>query len=265
MKDLEKKTAVVTGGGSGIGAGMCRAFAAKGMRVAVADIDREAAQQIAAVISGAGGVASAFRCDVAERASLEALAEATRDSFGGIDLVCNNAGVLVGGPMLETTEDDWQWLLSVNLLGVVHGSQVFGRLLAAQGHGHIVNTASVGGFLPYPDMATYCASKSAVVAFSEALRAELAPRGVGVSILCPGKVHTNLAQADRLRPERFARAGGTSKVLSALEDGMDPLEVGERVLRGIAANAELIFTHADFRALFEERFARVLQAFDALE
>jgi len=262
MNEMGGKVAVVTGGGSGIGGGMCRAFAREGMRVAVVDVERGAAERVAGEI---GGNAGAFACDVADRGAVESLAEEVRAAFGGVDLVCNNAGVLVGGPMLETTEDDWQWLLSVNVLGVVHGSQVFGRLLAAQGHGHIVNTASVGGFLPYPDLATYCATKFAVVGFSEALRTELAPRGVGVSILCPGKVHTNLAHADRLRPERFTRAGGSSQILGQLEDGMEPLQVGECVLRGVAANAEYIFTHAEFRGLFEERFARVLSAFDAVE
>jgi len=261
MSEWNGRVAVVTGGGSGIGSGMCRTFAERGMRVAVVDVDGAAAGKVAGQI---GGSARAFACDVSERSKVEALAGEVRGVLGAIDLVCNNAGVLVGGPMMETTEDDWQWLLAVNVLGVVHGSQVFGRLLAAQGHGHIVNTASVGGFLPYPDMATYCATKFAVVGFSEALRTELAPRGVGVSILCPGKVHTNLAQADRLRPEKHARAGGSSQILGQLEDGMDPLEVGEMVLRGVEANAEYIFTHAEFRALFEERFARVLKAFDVV-
>jgi len=262
MTDWKEKVAVVTGGGSGIGSGMCRAFAERGMRVAVVDVDGAAAGKVAGQL---GGSARAFACDVSDRARIEALAGDVRGAFGTIDVVCNNAGVLVGGPMMDTTEDDWQWLLSVNVLGVVHGSQVFGRMLVEQGHGHIVNTASVGGFLPYPDLSTYCTTKFAVVGFSEALRSELAPRGVGVSILCPGKVYTNLSQADRLRPEKHARAGGSSQVLGQLEDGMDPLEVGEKVLRGIEANAEYIFTHAEFRGLFEERFARVLKAFDAAE
>jgi len=262
MSDWNEQVAVVTGGGSGIGGGMCRAFAARGMPVAVVDVDPAAAEAMARQI---GGNARAFACDVADRGAVEALADQVGAAFGRIDLVCNNAGVLVGGPMMESTEDDWQWLLSVNVLGVVHGSQVFGRILAEQGHGHIVNTASVGGFLPYPDLAIYCATKFAVVGFSEALRTELAPRGVGVSILCPGKVHTNLSAADRLRPDKHSRAGGSSKILGQLEDGMDPIEVGEKVLRGVATNAEYIFTHGEFRGLFEERFARVVAAFDAVE
>jgi NAD(P)-dependent dehydrogenase (short-subunit alcohol dehydrogenase family) len=262
MSDWSEQVAVVTGGGSGIGGGMCQAFARGDMRVAVVDVDLAAAEATARQI---GNGARAFACDVADRSAVEALADQVRAAFGRVDLVCNNAGVLVGGPMLETTEDDWQWLLSVNVMGVVHGSQIFGRILAEQGHGHIVNTASVGGFLPYPDLAIYCTTKFAVVAFSEALRTELAPRGVGVSILCPGKVRTNLSAADRLRPDKHGRAGGSSKALGPLEDGMDPLEVGERVLRGVAANAEYIFTHAEFRGLFEERFARVLKGFDAAE
>lgn len=262
MKDLAGRVAVVTGGGSGIGSGMCRAFAAAGIRVVVADVDDASAEAVAASMREVGGTAVAIAADVSRRADVEALAERALAEYGGVDIVCNNAGVLVGGPMLETTEDDWQWLLSVNLMGVVHGCQVFAPLLLERGQGHIVNTASVGGFLSFPNLAIYCTSKFAVVGYSEALYMELAPRGVGVSILCPGKVHTGLSGADRLRPERFARAGGTSQELGDLSDGMDPIEVGRRVLRGIESDATYIFTHGEFRDYFDTRFTGVMAAFD---
>jgi NAD(P)-dependent dehydrogenase (short-subunit alcohol dehydrogenase family) len=263
MKEFAGKVAVVTGGGSGIGSGMCRAFASAGMRVAIADLNLDTAGEIATQIRDTGQEAQAFRVDVADRASVEALAAAIADHFGGMDLVCNNAGVLVGGPMMEITGDDWQWLLSVNVLGVVHGSQIFGRRLIEQGSGHIVNTASIGGFLSFPDLATYCTSKFAVVGYTEALRLELAPHGIGTSTLCPGQVRTNLSKADRHRPDHLADAGGTSKALGPLADGMDPLQVGEIVLRGVAADADFIFTHAEFRSMFEQWFQRVLAGFDA--
>lgn len=261
MENLAGRVAVVTGAGSGIGAGMCRAFAAEGVKVAVSDVDAVAAESVAAAIRDGGGGAIAVAADVSRRAEVEALAGRAVEEFGAVDIVCNNAGVLVGGPMFETTEDDWQWLLSVNLMGVVHGSQVFAPILLERGGGHIVNTASVGGFLSFPNLAIYCASKFAVVAFSQALQMELAPHGVGVSILCPGKVHSNLDEADKLRPSRFAVAGGTSKELGDLSDGMDPLEVGQHVVRGIQSDAAYIFTHPEFRAIIESRFATVLDGF----
>jgi NAD(P)-dependent dehydrogenase (short-subunit alcohol dehydrogenase family) len=190
----------------------------------------------------------------------------TQRELGGVHVVCNNAGVLVGGAMSEMTEADWQWLLSVNLMGVVHGSQLFAPILAEQGEGHIVNTASVGGFLAYPQMALYCTTKFAVIGYSDALRQDLAPKGIGVSILCPGKVTTNLAEADRLRPIGLGRAGGSSKVLSGgIEDGMDPREVGDHVVRGIGVNAHYIFTHPEFRKRLQAYFEGILTAFDSRE
>jgi NAD(P)-dependent dehydrogenase (short-subunit alcohol dehydrogenase family) len=260
--DFEGRVAVVTGGGNGIGSGICRALAAEGVRVAVSDVDESAASRVATSIRDGGGTAIAVRTDVSRRAEVEALAATTRSELGGVDIVCNNAGVLVGGPMLETTEDDWQWLLSVNLMGVVHGCQVFAPILLERGQGHIVNTASVGGFLSFPTLATYCTSKFAVIGFSEALQLELVPKGVGVSILCPGKVHSNLDNADQLRPERFANAGGTSKELGDLTDGMEPIEVGRHVIRGIRSNANYIFTHAHFQELFQQKFTNILEAFN---
>jgi NAD(P)-dependent dehydrogenase (short-subunit alcohol dehydrogenase family) len=262
MKDLRGKVAVVTGGGSGIGAGLCRAFAGAGMKVVAADIDEMAAERTAEELRRSGARAMAVRTDVADPDSVDRLAETATAEMGAVHLVCNNAAVLVGGPLAKMTEDDWRWLLSVNLMGVVHGCRTFAPHLVAQGEGHIVNTASVGGFLAYSEMAVYCTTKFAIVGFSEALRQDLEPHGIGVSILCPGKVATKLGDADRLRPASFARAGGTSKVLDDLaEGGMDPLEVGEHVLRGVENDAPYIFTHPEYREPFASRFAKILAAF----
>jgi NAD(P)-dependent dehydrogenase (short-subunit alcohol dehydrogenase family) len=263
MQDLAGKVAVVTGGGHGIGSGICRSLAAAGMRVAVADIDLPAAETVAASLREQGGKSIAVRVDVSDRDSVRQLALTTQRELGGVHVVCNNAGVLVGGAMSEITEADWQWLLSVNLMGVVHGSQRFAPILAEQGEGHIVNTASVGGFLAYPQMAIYCTTKFAVIGFSDALRQELAAKKVGVSILCPGKVRTNLAEADRLRPIGLGRAGGSSQVLSGeMEGGMDPKLVGDCVVRGIHADASYIFTHPEFRERLRAHFDGILAGFD---
>jgi NAD(P)-dependent dehydrogenase (short-subunit alcohol dehydrogenase family) len=263
MQDLAGKVAVVTGGGSGIGSGICRSLAAAGMHVVVADINLPTAETVAAALREQGAKSFAARVDVSDRNSLQQLALTAQRQFGGIHVLCNNAGVLVGGPMHEMTDGDWQWLISVNLRGVVHGSEIFGPILAEQGAGHIVNTASVGGFLAYPQMAIYCTTKFAVIGYSDALRQELAPKGVGVSILCPGKVRTNLAEADRLRPIGLGRTGGSSKVLlGGIEDGMDPQTVGDLVVRGIHANAPYIFTHPEFRQRLQAHFNEILAAFD---
>jgi NAD(P)-dependent dehydrogenase (short-subunit alcohol dehydrogenase family) len=262
MQDLAGKVAVVTGGGHGIGSGICSRLAAAEMQVAVADIDEASAESIAAKLRDQGAKAIAVRVDVSDRISVEQLADTVVRQLGGVHVVCNNAGVLVGGPIEEMTEADWQWLWSVNLMGIVHGSQVFAPILAEQREGYIVNTASVGGFLAYPQMAIYCTTKFAVIGYSDALRMELAPKGIGVGILCPGRVRTNLAEADRLRPIGLGRPGGTSKVLTGgIEDGMDPQRVGDCVVRGIRENAAYIFTHPEFRERLKAHFDEIIGAF----
>ncbi len=261
MKPLKNKVAVVTGAGHGIGSGMVRVFAEGEMKVIVSDIDESAASAVAEAVRNQGGEAIAVAADVSKRDSVENLAQRALEKFGSVHVICNNAGVLVGGPMMEITQDDWQWLLSVNLLGVVNGSQVFAPILVEQGEGHIVNTASVGGFLSFPNLAIYCTTKFAVVGYSDALALELAPHGVGVSILCPGKVNSNLDHSDEIRPDHLANAGGKSDELGDLSDGMDPLEVGRHVLAGIESNAGYIFTHPEFREIFEGRFQKILANF----
>ena len=266
MEELAGKVAVVTGGGSGIGYGMCVAFARAGMRVAVADIELETAERTAALLKQSGARAIAVRTDVSERKDVEALADRSERELGGVHVVCNNAGVFTGGDMLHASEADWQWCLGVNVMGVVHGSQIFAPRLVAQGVGHIVNTASVGAFLAEPSMSIYCTTKFAVAGFTEALRMHLARSHVGVSMLCPGPIRTNLANSERLRPHGAARGASSSEILAPMiADGMSPEQIGEIVLRGVRENADYIFTHALFRDLIEQKFARVRQAFEGVK
>ncbi len=259
MRDLNGKVAVVTGGGSGIGSGICRALAAEGARLVVADVDAARAEEIATSLREQGASARAEAVDVSDLGSVAQLAEVTLSEFGAVDVVCNNAGVYVGGSVRDLTPDDWRWVMSVNLDGVFHGCRVFVPLLLERGAGHILNTASLGGLLP--SSSAYSASKAAVVSYSEVLRADLEPDGVGVSCLCPGAVRTDLAACDRLRPEALGDAGNRSVVLAPMiERGISPEEAGDIAVRGIKRNDAFIFTESALRPALEARFGRILDA-----
>ena len=256
--------AVVTGAASGIGAGIARACARRGLRVVLADIESGPAQALARELEDSGAEALAVRTDVTRAEDLEALAEATYERFGAAHLLCNNAGVAQGGTLHEFSDKDWEWLLAVNLYGVVHGCRSFvPRMMGQDGPAHIVNTASIGGWLSGPEIGMYCTTKFAVMGYSEALAAELGERGIGVSVLCPGFVDTNLGNASRNRPSDAGHAPDKLDVITpGMAEGMDPLEVGRRVLRGVGEDALYIFTHADFKPLIAERMERALAALD---
>lgn len=261
IQDLKGKTAVVTGGGSGIGRGMCRRFAKQGMQVVVADVEAESAEQTASALRAEGARAIGIACDVSKRSEIESLAGASIEEFGAVEVVCNNAGIFFGGKLLEFTEGDWEWTMSVNLMGVVNGSTIFGQHMAERGTGQIVNTASIGGWAPDPNCAPYTTSKFAVVGFSEALRKDLEPEGVGVTILCPGPVATGMAKADRLRPASAGASPATSLAAEpVMAVGMPPDDVGDLVIDGIRENATYVFTHPDFGVAFEPRFDEMRRA-----
>lgn len=263
MQSFENKVAVITGGASGIGLGIARALAREGAHVVVADIDGEAAARAARELAERGVRAIGVATDVRSSASVDALAARVKNEFGGLDLLFNNAGVYLGGPMRDVTWDDWRFVLDVNLDGVFRVGQAFVRMLCEQGRGgYVVNTASVGGFLSHGAGVSYSVSKYGVVAYSEAMRAELEPLGIGVSTLCPGPIDTNLPSSDRLR-SAGANTGGTSDALSPLvRGGMKPDEIGPIVLRGIRANLPYIFTHDELRPVFAQRFESVMACFD---
>lgn len=267
MEQLAGKVAVVTGGGSGIGRGLCRTFAAQGMDVAVADIEEDAAEAVAAEVRRAGRRALAVRTDVADRASVGALAERVFAELGGAHVLCNNAGVVKFANAADLTDDDWTWVLSVNLDGVVNGvTQFLPRLLAQGGEAHIVNTSSTMGMYVAPQLASYTASKYAVMGLSEHLRVDLAERGIGVSVLCPSSVRTRIVHAGRNRP---AHLGGREEPSEAVvtgsvnpeHQGIDPLEVGAMVVAGIRANRPYIVTHLDTKPLVERRLDALREAY----
>jgi NAD(P)-dependent dehydrogenase (short-subunit alcohol dehydrogenase family) len=189
--------AVVTGAGSGLGRAFCLELAARKARVLAADLDLERAEETATLVRAAGGQALARRCDVAVAAEVEALAGAVEEAYGAADLVINNAGVAVAGPFGEVPIEDWQWIVGVNLFGVVHGCHVFVPRFKLRGGGHIINVASAAGLISAPLMAPYNATKAAVVALSETLAAELGGTGVSVTVLCPTFFQTNIMRAGR--------------------------------------------------------------------
>jgi NAD(P)-dependent dehydrogenase (short-subunit alcohol dehydrogenase family) len=193
LQELDGKVAVITGGGSGIGAALARAFAAEGMRVLVVDVNEERADAVAAELPP--GSAAARAVDVSDAASVEALADFAFDTFGAVHLLCNNAGISPAGRVWDFTDDEWQSLLGVNVRGVANGLRSFVPRMIAQGEGHIVNTGSGASFVATPRLGPYCATKHAIVGLSEALRYELDGTGIGVSVLVPAGVNTNIGDS----------------------------------------------------------------------
>ena len=271
MESLRDRVAVVTGGGSGIGEGIAQACAGAGMRLLIADVDTQEAERVAADLRAAGGEAIAVHCDVTQREALDALADAAWQEFGGCHLLCNNAGVMVQGSLAQATDADWNWVLDVNVRGVIHGVQAFVPRMLEQGDpAHILNTASKAGLCLLPGLGVYTTSKFAVVGLSEALRADLAPRGIGVSVLCPGGVETRIQESDRNRPDGV-RAELPQHDMSEEEIAaaraehaiMAPAEVGRIALDAVRKDDLYAITHPSWKPLVELRFKGLLDAFDA--
>jgi NAD(P)-dependent dehydrogenase (short-subunit alcohol dehydrogenase family) len=274
LSELTGKVAVVTGAASGIGFGLAEACAAEGMKVVLADIEEGALKDAAGRLDSAGADVLAVSTDVADGAAMDALAAAVEAEYGTWHLVCLNAGVGGGGLAWTLTEADWQWVLGVNLWGVIHGIRVFVPRLVEQEEGHVVNTASMAGLLGGPAMGPYNASKHAVVSLSETLRGDLALAGgkVGVSVLCPGWVNTNIPNADRNRPDALRNAGPAPELTpeqelfrnalaERLATGMEPAAVARLVLDAVTADRFWILTHPEFKTFAEPRFQEILDAF----
>ena len=204
MKLEAGRVAVVTGAASGLGLALVKALAARGMKVVLADVEPEPLVAAVAALEATGADALGVPTDVSSREQVDALAATTLDRFGRVDLIANNAGVSSLGPrMWELDQANWDWVMSVNLGGVMNGIGAFVPHLVNQGSGHVVNTASMAGISPAPRQAAYTASKNAVVGISEALAVDLAAVGadVGVTVVCPGIITTNIHLSDRNRPE----------------------------------------------------------------
>ena len=265
MRELAGKVAVVTGGGNGIGEGLVKALAGAGMNVVVSDIELASAERVAKDAEALGVRALAVRTDVADFADVQALAEQVEREFGGTDVLCNNAGVLLMGPIAKMRVDDWRWVFSVNVLGVVHGIHAFLPRMTQRGvEAHIVNTSSVAAL---GGGGVYGASKAAVLAISESLRSELEPAGIGVSVLCPGHVNSHILGAQRNRPAEFGENADEPMGNSPVTVGLDAITVGRAALRAILGNELYVFTYPEMlrsrvQPRAEARFAELSAAIE---
>jgi len=263
LPDLNGKVAVVTGGASGIGKGIAARLIAEGMRVIIADIEHDALEKTATELA-----ATPVLVDVSDADSVAALAERAVADFGAVHVVCNNAGVGPLAAVAELTMADWDWIIGVNLYGVIHGVQTFLPILQANPDGgHIVNTASMAGLVAPPRMAAYCVTKFGVVALTEVLAAELAAEGskVGASVLCPGTVRTNIGANSRNRPPGLAGGGLTDVDVSGDDNPffrwISPEDAGAVVVRAIKCGDLYALTHPEWYAMVEPRHQAIAAAF----
>ncbi len=250
---------------------MAERFGREGMRIVLADIEEKALMETREAFLKAGVDAIAMTVDVSRSDQVEALAHRAFEKFGAAHIVCNNAGIGVGGFTWELSQAEWGWVLGVNLWGVVHGIRAFVPRMLAQGEGHVVNTASIAGLLSAPGMAPYCASKHAVVAISECLHHDLnlvAGGKVKVSVVCPAWVKTRIADSERNRPAALPRRSGSAAaqaqvleglVRQAVAGGIPPEEVAEQVLQAVLADRFWVLTHPKTKRAVEKRTQGIVE------
>ena len=248
MKNLSGRTAFITGGASGIGLGIARAFLGAGIRVVIADVSREHLDDAAKQLATEPGEYLLLPLDVTDRAAFARAADQAEERFGRIHLLCNNAGIGSGPLMLTATYEDWDRMIGINLMGVVNGIVTFlPRILAHGEGGYIVNTSSMAGILPMPEPGgIYTTTKFAVRGMTESLRLALAPKGVGAAVLCPGLTKTRILDRAREAKRQGKAATLSAGFVDAQLNAMDPLLVGQAVLQGIERNDAYILPHGEF-------------------
>ena len=277
MRDVTGKVAFITGGASGMGLAMARSFAAAGMKVAIADVEQDALDRVKAEFNASNAEVITLQVDVTDRAAMEAAADATEAAFDKVHVLVNNAGVAVGGSLDQMSYEDWDWVMGVNLDGVVNGLQAFVQRIKAHGEGgHVVNTASLAGHFAIPGLGVYTATKYAVVGISETLRADLKQHDIGVSVLCPGVVNTNIFDSGRNRPSHLQGETDTAKMVLSedvaepereqrmaemMAQALDPAVVGDMVLHSIQEDEFYIFSHPEVEPMVSGRAAEVTDAF----
>jgi NAD(P)-dependent dehydrogenase (short-subunit alcohol dehydrogenase family) len=271
MKTLEGRIAVVTGGASGLGRAMALQFAREGMHIAIADIEQARLDEVVTELKALGVNAIGARTDVSKSAEVDALAKRVVAELGGVHVVCNNAGVSPLGLAWENTLADWEWMLGVNLWGVIHGMRAFTPLLIAQDEGHIVNTASVAGLINPPNSGMYNVTKHAVVALTETLYHDLGERKskVSCSVLCPAYVPTGIADSERNRPPELANPSEEKSAEQAAKEAMlrkavrsgrlSADDVGAAVLAAVKEDRFYILTHPKIRGAINARMEDILE------
>jgi NAD(P)-dependent dehydrogenase (short-subunit alcohol dehydrogenase family) len=263
MRELKGRIAVVTGAGSGIGRALARALAREGARVVAADVDEAGMEE---TLRGIDGIA--VRTDVSQRSQVQALAARAHTEFGAVHVLCNNAGVATWGGLERATYQDWQWVLGVNLWGVIHGLDAFLPRMIAQGEeGHIVNTASMAGLVATQGLGVYNTSKYAVVGLSETLVKDLRRYRIGVSVLCPMGVATQIRSSGRNRPSDLRNqdgAAGDEGGVDLIGRTLAPEDVAARVVRAIHADQLYVITHEEESlGPIRKRFQRIERAIDS--
>jgi NAD(P)-dependent dehydrogenase (short-subunit alcohol dehydrogenase family) len=271
MKDFKDKVAVITGAASGIGKGIAERCIAEGMKVVLADIDEEYLRKAEIEMRDLGGTVLSMVTDVSKRSDLELLARKTLDAFGEVHLLFNNAGVGGGGPIWESTWKDWEWVIGVNLWGVIHGVKVFTPIMLAQNtECHIVNTASIAGLQVGGSLGPYAVTKHAVVALSESLHLALEERNasVKVSVLCPAFVKTNIMNAERTRPAELQNEpvdpspeeqAWLDFMTAAIDAGIPPIKVADHVFEAIKDEKFYIVTHPEWLPIVKLRVDNLLR------
>jgi NAD(P)-dependent dehydrogenase (short-subunit alcohol dehydrogenase family) len=257
VKELAGRVAVVTGAGSGIGRALAHALAREGMRVVAADLDEAG---MAETLKGLEGIA--VRTDVTDLAQVQALADRAWAAFGGVHVLCNNAGVAVWGGLETATHRDWQWVLGVNLWGVIHGVEAFvPRMVEQKTEGHVVNTASMAGLVASQGLGVYNTSKYAVVGLSETLAKDLRPYGIGVSVLCPLGVATRIRDSERNRPPALRNADvARAEPIQLLGRTLPPENVADLVVAAIRGNHLYVIPHEESLDAIRKRFQRIERA-----
>ena len=273
MQEFTDKVAVITGAASGIGRALAEHCAQEGTKVVLADVEEAALAQAEQELRANGATVLAVRTDVSRAGDIEALAQQTLKAFGAVHLLVNNAGVGAGGEIWESTLPDWEWVIGVNLWGIIHGLRTFVPIMLAQDtEGYIVNTASIAGLLPYHPAAPYQVTKHAVVALSEHLYYSLAQRQakVKVSVLCPGWVNTRIMDSWRNRPEALQnepqavpaspeQEAVVQSMRAAAEAGLPPRQVADQVFDAIRKEQFYILTHPELNAAIQQRMENILQ------
>ena len=275
MKQVAGKVAFVTGGASGLGLAMTRSLTGAGMKVVIADIEDSALAAAAEEFSDSNTEVLTIKTDVTDRDSMADAATKTIEAFGKVHVLCNNAGVFVGGSVADMTYKDWDWVMNVNVQGVINGMVAFVDLIKSHGEGgHIVNTASIAGHIGIPGMIVYNMSKFAVQGLSEAMRADLAQHNIGSSVLCPGIVATNIFNSDRNRPDDLKEkdsgprqfgagmASDIGKRASIMDNILQPMVIGDMVLDAIVNDVFYIFSHPNFKEMVGARGEEIAAAFD---